>query len=153
MQAKFFTILVSDPGGAEEEMNRFLRAHRVLELKHHFVEDGANSKWCFLATYLDGKAKGAGREERMDYKDVLDEASFARFCALRKARKRIAEEEGVPAFAVFTDKQMAGLAENEAFSVEAMRKVEGIGAGKAERYGPAIQRMLAEAGENLEGAP
>ena len=145
MQVRFFTIPIHEPESAEEEMNRFLRGHRVLEVVDRFIEDGGNSRWCFLVKYLDGHGKaGSGRDraDRVDYRDVLDEAAFARFCLLRKARKMVAEEEGVPAFALFTDKQMAQLAAFASFSPEVMKQVDGIGEGKAERYGDALMRAL-----------
>jgi hypothetical protein len=34
MQFKIFTIPVADDGSATEEMNRFLRGHKVLEVEH-----------------------------------------------------------------------------------------------------------------------
>lgn len=147
MQVKFFTIPVNDPADGEKELNAFLRGNRVLEVIHEFVADGANSRWCLLVQYLDGPVKyrgAASSQERIDYKNVLDETAFARFCALRKARKAVADAEGVPAFALFTDKQMAELAGFENLSLADMEKVKGLGPAKVEKYGPAILRLIKE---------
>jgi superfamily II DNA helicase RecQ len=38
---------------------------------------------------------------------VLDDATFKRFSALREIRKRVGQEDGVPAYAVFTDAELA----------------------------------------------
>lgn len=155
MQLKLFTIPLCDAETGEDELNRFLRGRRVLEIVHHFVDEGANSRWCFLVKYLDSPMKNreaGNRQDRIDYRDVLDAASFARFCSLRKARKAAAEKEGVPAFAIFTDKQMAELARFETITVDTMCKVEGIGTGKMEKFGLAIlQLMEAEAAKKSEG--
>jgi superfamily II DNA helicase RecQ len=145
VQVKLFTIPLCELETGEDELNRFIRGRQVLELVHYFVPEGADSRWCFLIKYLDGPVKNretANRQDRIDYRDVLDPVSFNRFCLLRKARKAVAEKEGVPAFAVFTDKQMAELARFELLTVENMCKVEGIGAGKTEKFGAAILKWI-----------
>ena len=148
MQIKLFTIPVADAMAIEDEVNRFLRGKRVIELHHEFVHDGGNSCWCFLIKYLEGEAKdqaSKGRtRERKDYKDILSPETFARFVRLRAIRKQLAEEDGVPAFALFTDEQMAELAKAEVFTVDAMAQVSGIGAGRVERYGERIEAHLKE---------
>lgn len=147
MQIRVFTIPIGDSGVLQDELNRFLRGKRVLEVCDRFVEEGANSRWCFLVKYLDGEPKDSAsgnRRERIDYKDVLDAASFARFARLRTIRKKLAEEDGVPAFALFTDEQMAELAKIEPLKLADMAKVRGIGEGKVERFGNRILTLLQE---------
>ena len=77
--------------------------------------------------YLESAGKesiATGRaRERKDCKELLDVPAFARFVKLRAVRKRLAEEDGVPAFALFTDSQMAELAQADSFSLEGMKKV------------------------------
>ena len=151
MQIKLFTIPIGDSGAIQEDLNRFLRGTRVLEISHQFVEEGANSRWCFLIKYLENAGKEAsasGRaRERKDYKEILDTPAFARFVRLRAVRKQLAEEDGVPAFALFTDEQMAELARAESFSLDVMQKVSGIGAGRVDRYGERILALLREGKE------
>ena len=53
-------------------------------------------------------------------------------------RKAIAETEGLPAFAVFTDKELAGIAELENPQLADLKTVKGIGSKKAERFGARI---------------
>jgi superfamily II DNA helicase RecQ len=81
-----------------------------------------------------GTADASGRSA-VDYKDELEPEAFARFVELRKRRKAIAEAEGLPAFAVFTDKELAGIARFENPQRADLRSVQGIGAKKAERFG------------------
>jgi hypothetical protein len=45
----------------------------------------------------------------VDYKEVLNEADFAVFSRLRDLRKVIAEKEAVPAYAIFTNEQLAAM--------------------------------------------
>ncbi len=142
MQFKFFAIPATQDNVLEGEMNRFLRSNRVLEVYHEFMEDKA--VWCFCVKYMEGDAykKGPSHHRRVDYKNILSEESFARFVTLRKARKNIAEEDGVPAFVIFTDKQMADLAKLGPPWSENMAKVEGLGKGKVARYAERLTKQL-----------
>ena len=57
---RFFLIPVRQIGLAEEEMNRFLRSHRVLNVDRRWVDQGSESFWSFCVDYLetgqDGRA-------------------------------------------------------------------------------------------------
>ncbi len=99
MQLKAFTIPIHDAGGALEEVNTFLRAHRVLSVDGHFVQDGANSVWAICVSYLGDANRplaAGGKRPKVDYREVLSEADFAVFAKLRNLRKELAEKEGVP---------------------------------------------------------
>lgn len=146
MQCKFFCIPASDPVTAEDELNRFLRSHRILDVTTEFASDGGNSSWCVCVRWLEaggstGASKSRGKKARVDYKELLDEKTFAAFSKLRECRKAIAQEEGLPAFAVFTDEELAGIAKLETRTEKSIQEVPGIGVKKAERFG---KQMLAE---------
>lgn len=74
-------------------------------------------------------------KNKIDYKEVLDEPTFRRFEKLRKIRKQISAEDAVPAYAVFTDEELSGLAKLECVNLENFTSVNGIGQKKMERYG------------------
>ena len=136
MQMKLFTIPIPDDGGCGEELNRFLRSHRVLDVEREFVQAGGASCWCFCVRYLGSGlvVKGSTKRKRIDYKEVLDDATFAKFAELRTRRKQISEADGIPAFAVFTDAQLAEMAGLEKLTSETMGRVKGVASGKVERY-------------------
>lgn len=142
MQLKTFTIPIHDDGAAVDDLNRFLRSKRVLEVHREFVQHGSGSCWCFCVHYLEGAGpSGPARpRRRIDYREVLDEPTFARFAALRARRKQIAEAEGIPAYAVFTDEQLADIARLDQLTPATMKQVKGVGEGKVERY---AARLLA----------
>lgn len=142
MQIKLFTIPIHDDGGWAEELNRFLRSRMVLDVDREFVQAGGSSCWCFCVRYLEhgSVTKGTAKRKRIDYKEVLDDATFAKFAVLRTRRKQISEAEGIPAFAIFLDEQLADMAKLEVLTVETMRQVKGVGEGKIQRYG---ERLLA----------
>ncbi|HNM26102.1 MAG TPA: HRDC domain-containing protein, partial [Saprospiraceae bacterium] len=79
---------------------------------------------------------------RVDYKKILPEAAYARFVRMRALRKRLAQEEGVPSYVIFTDEEMAGLAQLESPELGAMKKIRGIGEKKVEKYGAAFLQVL-----------
>lgn len=146
MQFRVFTVPVHDDGSAQDELNRFLRAHRVLAARQEFVADGANSLWCFCVEYVAGDSRSPGRstKTRIDYKQVLEEAQFKVFARLRACRKQIANEEGVPAFAVFTDAQLADMAQLAEVTLDSLKSISGVGQGKVDRYGERFVNALTE---------
>ena len=125
------------PGDAEEEMNRFLRSAKVVSIDRQLVQP--ESCWSFCVTYLDrNTVSGCDHKEKVDYRSVLDESSFAVFSQLRAIRKHLAEVDAVPAYAVFTDAELAEMAKLSAINPENLRKINGIATKRMEKYGDAI---------------
>lgn len=58
------------------------------------------------------------------------------FARLRSLRRRLADDEGVPAFVVFNDATLRNLAVAKPTSPEGMLRVSGVGPAKLEKYGP-----------------
>lgn len=135
MQIKLFTIPIGDNGIALDEMNRFLKNNKILEVQNQLISNENGAYWCFCVRYLE-KAFSPSNENpvRVDYKQVLDEVVFAKFSKLREIRKKVAAEEGIPAFAVFTDEELAGLAKLDVITPKNMLSVKGIGDKKVDRY-------------------
>lgn len=149
MQHSVFHIGAVGDSTGQEEMNAFLRSHKVLNVRTEFVADGTNSFWAFDVEWQDGASQTGqggwrfGGKEKVDYRNVLDEAQFERFRKMREARKRIAEEDAIPAYAVFVDEQLAELAKVESpLDETALRKVNGIGDRKVEKYGSRFLALL-----------
>jgi len=137
MQYKIFTIPVTDDGSAIEEMNRFLRSHKVLEAEQQLISTKNGAQWHFCIKYLanalpDNKSQVSSK---VDYKEVLDEKTFAVFSILREIRKKIAEKEGMPVYAIFTNEELASIASLEEIVPETIKSVKGIGEKKVERFG------------------
>lgn len=135
MQIKLFTIPVGDSGAAQEEMNRFLRGNKILEVQNQLISNENGAYWCFCVRYIE-KAFAPTNEHKgkVDYKQILDEVTFKKFSKLREIRKKVAAEEGMPAFAIFTDEELAGLAKLETITPKTMLSVKGIGDKKVERF-------------------
>jgi hypothetical protein len=111
MQIKLFTIPIGDSGAALEEMNRFLRGNKILEVENHLISNENGAYWCFCVRYIEKTSPSAGydKTKKVDYKYILDEVTFQKFSKLREIRKKVAADEGIPAFAVFSDEELAAL--------------------------------------------
>lgn len=142
MPFEVFSVSAAGDAAASEELNRFLRSHKTLSVERQLAQVGAAPYWTFCVEYLEGEAKTAARnprfQKKIDYREVLDEQAFARFAAMRQKRKELAEAEGVPAYAIFTNEQLAALAQLGELSLASMQTVEGIGEAKLAKYGAAM---------------
>jgi len=129
MQLKFFTIPVHGNDASQEDLNRFLNAHRIVSVERSFVQDGANSAWALCVSF---EPAGAGRPQpgrrgKVDYREVLSEQDFAVFARLRTLRKALAEAEGVPAYALFTNEQLAAMVQRRPGSLAELGELAGAG--------------------------
>jgi ATP-dependent DNA helicase RecQ len=71
-----------------------------------------------------------------------DEQEIVVFERLRALRKRIADSEGVPAYIVFSDAVLRGMARELPRSRAELLQVSGVGPVKLERYGDAFLEVL-----------
>ncbi len=89
--------------------------------------------------------KGGRRAPAPAAVDSRDEGVFQ---ALRHWRKATADAAGVPAFVVMSDQTLRDIARLRPVSLEQLLAVNGIGPVKAERYGVAILKVIAESGRD-----
>ena len=147
MQIKIFTIPVLGDEQLSEEMNHFLRSHKIAGIEKSIVVNDGNSYWSFCITYLQTAVKEnvltiGERRNKTDYKNILSEEDFAKFSKLRICRKQLAERDAIPAYAVFTDAELAEIAKLPTCTLGEIRKISGIGEKKVEKYGAEICNAL-----------
>jgi ATP-dependent DNA helicase RecQ len=65
------------------------------------------------------------------------------FEALRVWRAAQAREQGVPAYVVFNDATLRGIAAVRPADVDQLAEISGVGAAKLERYGRAVLDVVA----------
>jgi len=138
MKYQFFTIPVHASDSVQETLNRFCAGHRIVTVDKQFVADGQRSFWSMCVGYLGESEATNSRKGKIDYREVLDEKDFSIFAKLRTLRKSLAEEEGVPAYALFTNEQLASMARQKINSITAMSEIEGVGKSRIEKYGDAF---------------
>jgi len=124
----------------QEDLNRFLRGHRIVQTRKELVGAEGGSRWAILVEFLDNPEKNTGEsgKSKVDYKDILTPEDFTLFSKLREVRKKLAEENGLPVYAVCTNEQLAEIAKRKPKSLAECMQIEGIGQGKAEKYVPAL---------------
>ena len=76
----------------------------------------------------------------------LDEPQQELFQQLRAWRAGVAKEQGVPAYVVFNDATLAGMAQSRPANETQLRGIAGVGDAKLERYGAAILEVVGAAG-------
>lgn len=140
MQLKIFTIPIVDGEERNEEMNRFMRGHRVVTVDKQFCMVGDLACWSFCVTYVEGAmptalSKSSEQREKVDYREILDAPTFAIFSRLREIRKIIAAEDAVPAYAVFTDAELAEISKLQQIDEKNILSIKGVGGTRAEKYG------------------
>ena len=92
-------------------------------------------------------AAGNGRSTRRTHPDTErlpregDDAAFER---LRALRKRLADEQGVPAYIVFSDATLRDMVARRPRDLKQFLEVDGVGERKRERYGDAFLEVLSE---------
>jgi superfamily II DNA helicase RecQ len=150
MKHHFFMIPVKDSGQAEDELNAFYAQHRIISVEKHFVADGSNSFWSLCLSCTDNEAgllNGINNsritsKSKIDYKDVLNEADFALFAHCRDLRKVLAERDGVPIYALFTNEQLAKMVEQRIHSKQGLLGLEGVGQARVDKYGEVFLSLL-----------
>lgn len=146
MQYRFFHIPALDPRSGECELNEFCAQHRVASIDKSLVAAGANSFWVFCVGYYAPTDKPPmARKGRIDYREVLSEADFSVFVKLRSLRKELAEREGVPAYALFTNEQLAAMVTGKVACPADLQAIAGVGEAKTRKYGELFLALLADA--------
>lgn len=142
MQIRTFRLNLDDTA-AEAEVNKFLRSVRVLQVQKEFVNLGSQSFWSLCVEYIESsavRAKNAG--PKVDYKEVLSPEDFELFAKLRELRKELATEEAIPVYAVCTNEQLAEIAKQRPVTLSALKKIDGLGDAKVEKYGERLVQFL-----------
>lgn len=157
LQYHFFSIPALHPQQAQDELNRFCAAHRVVTVERQFIAAGTDSHWALCVAVAGGPGKlpdalkaaerrtgtgDASASTRVDYKQVLGEADFALYAELRQWRKTAAEQAGVPVYAVFTNEQLAEIVTREVGTLAGLGAIDGIGPARLERYGADVLARL-----------
>lgn len=155
IQFKFFIIPVTQSEEAEIDLNKFLRAQRTLTVHKEFVNQGENSHWCLAVEYLtqsqDEDKKGDNRN-KIDYREILSAEDFALFAKLRDWRKQAAAREAVPVYTIFTNEQLAAIAQKRVGALKDLKAIDGVGESRVGKYGDEIIKLISLAIQSQPGA-
>jgi ATP-dependent DNA helicase RecQ len=95
------------------------------------------------------RARKAGKQKtELEYNHAL-------FALLRKKRKELADEAGVPPYVIFSDKTLVEMAAYFPQSVSSLLKISGVGQAKLRQYGETFLEVIQKYSQQhkLEEAP
>ena len=129
---------------AELEMNGFLRTEQefqTLELLPggELILNGQG--WVSMKV-----RRERGEERTPESADAIE--STALYEALRQVRAKIARENGVPAYTVFSNATLADMARKKPGTVTQFKRISGVGELKATWYAKDFLRVIREFGES-----
>ncbi len=146
MQYKIYTVPIVGGDEETERLNRFLRANKIVKVDKEFVVLGESAGWSFCVQYLlpVPTSVAGDRKVKVDYKDVLSAEQFAVFSRLRKCRKAIADEDAIPAFAVFVDSELAEMSKLREITEKTMLEIDGVGEQRVRKFAGRIMEKMHE---------
>lgn len=152
MQIKIFDILASASEQDVEIVNKFIRGHKVVDIDKQFYVSSDNvAHWSLCITYFamayQQQNNQPEKREKVDYKNVLSADDFEKFTKLRIIRKKLAEDNAIPAYAVFTDSELAQIAQLPSVDARLLKQITGIGDKRVEKYGNLICEIYKETTE------
>lgn len=130
-----------------DDLNVFLASQRVATVTHYVVSGPSGSMLVFIVECAGNSPSrpATSGSPKVDYREELTPDEFARYSALRDARKAWAESDGVPVYTVFTNAQLAAMARGPVETSADLERIEGIGAPRIEKYGARLLALLAAA--------
>ena len=141
MKYQFFTIPVISFDSEQEKLNHFCSQHSIVAVDKQLIMQGSHYVWAFCITYLQDSSSAVSSKSkqsqriRIDYKEVLNEEDFTIFVELRNLRKQVAEQHGVPVYAIFTNEQLAAMVTGRVTTLAQLQTIEGVGESRLVKYG------------------
>jgi superfamily II DNA helicase RecQ len=139
-----FTSFFISPFGEKsvsDELNGFLKSHRIVNVEKRLIDGERGTGWVFLVEYgTETKApqNTTQQQPRVDYREVLNEVEYAIFDKLRTIRKELSEKQGIPVYAVFSNEQLASMVKKQPKTAKELQSIAGIGEARVKQYGEAF---------------
>ncbi len=152
LQYRFFQIPAAGDNQQEQALNTFLRNVRVVHVEKRFITEPGPC-WSFVVEYYhNGEVRESDElpRKRKDYRKELSPEDFSVFAILREWRNKKAEELSQPAYTIFTNEELAGIATGKPENREQLKKIRGIGESKIANYGDDIFSLLGKMSHGLE---
>ena len=123
------------------------RARERLSLSWALSRSPGQRKGRRPSRFLDGLRPGGSAPVRTKAKPVKSDAPTAAdvelFARLRAWRRKQADAQGVPAYVVFSDATLVGIADSRAENRGELGRISGVGPTKLERYAVPVLAVLA----------
>ena len=152
MKLKIFTFRYSDEcsGFDDAPLQEFQSDKELVEVTDHFYVHDRLPHLTVLLSYREAAASATRRRTKPDPRLELDERERETYDALRSWRAATAKQNGIPAYLVATNRQLARMITGRASSLAALKAIDGFGEQKAELYGRSMLDILSR---HLTGEP
>jgi superfamily II DNA helicase RecQ len=127
-----------------DELNVFLRSHRIVNVEKKLIDGERGTGWVFLIEYANESTKNSSNasSQRIDYREVLNSVEYALYDKLRNLRKEIADKSSIPVYAVFTNDQLASMVKKPPKTAKDLLSIAGIGESRVKQYGEAFIKLF-----------
>jgi superfamily II DNA helicase RecQ len=151
---QYRTFFVSPFGETSvcDDLNKFLKSNRIVNVEKRLIDGERGTGWLFLVEYGNDNANRnapATPSPRIDYREVLNEQEYALFDKLRGLRKELAEKQGIPVYAIFTNDHLASMVKKYPASLKDIAALPGVGESRVKQYGGPFLELFAK----LTGTP
>jgi len=154
MQFKTFIVSEYDEGGETEALNKFLRTHKILQVQQQLVQKDQSAAWYFSVQYMENSEmqennrsfKTAGNPE-----ENLSADELAVYIRLKEARAKIADEEKIKRFIVFSNEELSKMAKLPELTADKVNETEGIAKSKKEKYAAKLLEIYEQSKNETQG--
>ena len=103
-----------------DDLNQFMKSHKIIRVTDNFVSDGANSGYHFLVEYAQNEGAENSKKARVDYRAMLKTDSEKElFDKLKELRSAICKKEKlVGAYIVCKDEHLYAMVQNPKMTQE-----------------------------------
>ncbi len=145
MRVKLLTLSYAPSlqGFDDRPLSDFVRDKEVLAVREHFFTVHDLPHLACLVTYQESPA--AAKAAACDPPDPTSEIApedRALYGTLREWRAARARKDGVPAYVLFTNRELMAIVRARPLTANALQSIDGIGAAKVERYGTTILDLV-----------
>ena len=146
MKVRVFTLRIDPESGAFDDraLREFQEGRDLIDASEHVVTHGGTPVLAIVVRYTEPASPRSRRpdEERKDWRADLDDVGKVRYDELRLWRGRVAKRDGLPPFLVFSNREMAEVANRAPSTLAALQEVDGVGEAKARRWGEEILAVI-----------
>ncbi len=147
MAYNFFMIPTTNSDSHVKVLNAFLNSHAIVHIDRRFVDCGENSHWVLAIEYISSYGgnsmdKKVQKRNRVEYKEILTSEEFKKYEQLREWRKKVADAESVPLYAILNNEHIADIVRSDVKTKSDLTNIKNIGEAKMQKYGDSIFAVL-----------
>lgn len=138
MAYRFFIVSANRIEEEEKELNKFLQSNVIISITKEFSQLNSTPMWMFCIEYVAQNTERTAslvNKDRTDYKTILGEKIYTKFLKLKEIRKKIATDDAVPAYAVFTNDELIEMSKIDTITLEKLRENQQLNKKRIEKYG------------------